>query len=77
MENIILELENQFPFDKNSEILNISTDNTGGNIYNDVIELQGGQVLIITSDSVNLYRDLNHYDEDAGNPIFAFSRYSL
>ncbi len=49
--------------DDNSEIENINTEHTGGNIYNDVIELKDGQVLVITSDSISLHMSLDNYYE--------------
>jgi len=50
--------------DENSEVKNIDTEHTGGNIYNDILKLKNGQVIVITSDAVCLYKDLDHYYED-------------
>ena len=50
---------------EDSEILNIQTINTGGNIYNDVITLKNKQVVVITSDAVYLFKSFKDYDNNS------------
>lgn len=49
-----------------STIKSISTDNTGGNIYNDVVTLKDGTILRISEGAVTVYKDAAQ-DED-NNP---------
>ena len=50
---------------EDSEIDNIQTINTGGNIYNDVITLKNKQVVVITSDAVYLFKSFKDYDNNS------------
>ena len=50
---------------EDSEIKNIQTINTGGNIYNDVITLKNKQVVVITSDAVYLFKSFKDYDNNS------------
>ena len=51
-------------YEPESEIANVVTEHTGGNIYNDIIELKSGQVLVISPDTITYFQDLDHYYEN-------------
>lgn len=44
------------------------TENTGGNIMIDFIELNDGRVIAISEDSTGIYKDMIHFDN--GTPMF-------
>ena len=54
--------------DKNKTMIqSVSTDQTGGHIYNDVIRLKNGMVIRISEDVICIYA--NEEKDEEGTPI--------
>lgn len=61
--------------DTNSEVKEINTIDTGGNISNDVIVLKDDSVVVITSDVICYYRTMDDYENNTNDEVGSINRF--